>query len=280
LFVDGHGSHVTLPFREQAYKHKILIAVYPPHATHRLQPLDVGCFAPLATYYSQNLEKFTVNSEGLTKLQKKDFFRLFFSAWHQAFTKKNLASSWRKAGLFPFDPDVVLNQISAPKQVKPCQPVASRQLSSSPPICFDSPSVNRRLRKMISRAVDKNTKKWMTQLTEDVLNTRAELTLARIEERKATEALHQEKKRRKRGKKPLEEFRAREGTSAVLFSPSKVQNAKELKWLRAQAVQEAYHEKQLKIQDKAAQKALKGQEVQQKRSDRAVAAQAKVEAKA
>jgi len=197
LFVDGHGSHVTLPFLEQSYKHRILVAVYPPHATDRLQPLDVGCFAPLATYYSHNLEQFTINSEGFTKLQKRDFFRLFFPAWHDAFTEKNMASSWRKAGLFPFDPDVVLSQVGGPRQASLCQPTANRQLSSSPPICFDSPSVNRRLRKMVSRAVDKKTKKWMTQLTEEVLSTRAELTLARIEKRRATEALQQEKKRRK-----------------------------------------------------------------------------------
>jgi ribosomal protein L25 (general stress protein Ctc) len=234
--------------------------VYPPHATHRLQPLDVSYFAPLATYYSQNLEQFTINSEGLTKLQKRDFFRLFFPAWHEAFTEKNVTSSWRKAGLFPFDPDVVLSQVRVPKQASLCQSVANRELSSSPPTCFDSPSVNRRLRKMISRAVDKKTKKWMTQLTEEVLSTGSELTLARIEKRRATEALHQEKKRRKKGKKLMEEFRAQEGASAILFSPGKVQKAIELKERREQAVLEEDHEKQLRIQEKATQKALKEQE--------------------
>lgn len=280
LFVDGHGSHVTLPFLEKSYERRILVAVYPPHATHRLQPLDVGCFAPLATYYSQNLEQFTINSEGFTNLQRRDFFRLFFPAWHEAFTEKNVASSWRKAGLFPFDPDVVLSQVRGPKQASLCQSIANRQLSSSPPICFDSPSVKRRLRKMISRAVDKKTKKWMAQLTEEVLSTRAELMLARIEKRRSTEALHQEKKRKKKGKKLMEEFRAQEGASAILFSPSKVQKAIELKDRREQAVLEENHDKQLRIQEKAAQKALKEQEAQRKRTDRAIAAQAREEAKA
>jgi hypothetical protein len=133
---------------------------------------------------------------------------------------------------------------------------------------------------MISRAVDKKTKKWMTQLTEEVLSTRAELTLARIEERRASEALHQEKKRRKKGKKLMEEFRAQEGASAILFSPSKVQKAIELKERREQAVLEEDHEKQLRIQEKAAQKALKEQEAQRKRTDRVIAAQAREEAKA
>jgi hypothetical protein len=116
LFVDGYDSHVTLPFLEQLYKHKILVAVYPPHATYRLQPLDVGCFAPLAMYYNQNLEQFTINSEGFTKLQKRDFFGLFFPAWHEAFTENNVVSSWRKAGLLPLDPNMVLSQVRSPSK--------------------------------------------------------------------------------------------------------------------------------------------------------------------
>jgi hypothetical protein len=279
LFVDGHGSHVTLPFLEHAHKHRILVAVYPPHATHRLQPLDVGCFAPLATYYSQNLERFTVNSEGFTRLQKRDFFHLFFPAWQKAFTEKNVASSWRGVGLFPLDPDVVLGQLRGAKQASLRQPVANRRPSSSPPICFDSPSVNRRLRKMTSRTADKKTKKWMTQLTEEVLSTKAKLTLARIEKRRAIGALHHEKKRRKKGMKLMEEFKAQEGTSAVLFSPGKVRKAIELKECREQAVLEEEREKQLRIQEKAALKAHKEQEAQRKRFDRAMAAQAKQEAK-
>ena len=77
LFVDGHGSHVTTEFLQKALQMKILIAIYPPHTTHRLQPLDVGCFSPLATYYSQNLEAFTNSSEGLTRMSKKEFFKVF-----------------------------------------------------------------------------------------------------------------------------------------------------------------------------------------------------------
>jgi len=76
-FVDGFSSHVTTDFLQKALEKKILIAIYPPHTIHRLQPLDVGCFAPLATYYSQSLEAFTNSSEGLTRMSKKDFFKVF-----------------------------------------------------------------------------------------------------------------------------------------------------------------------------------------------------------
>ena len=42
LIVDGHNSHINLKFIDYADRNRILLAVLPPHSTHRLQPLDVG----------------------------------------------------------------------------------------------------------------------------------------------------------------------------------------------------------------------------------------------
>ena len=57
LIVDQHGSHVTLEFLILAQDYKIVILALPPHSTHKLQPLDVGLFAPIAQYYGQELMK-------------------------------------------------------------------------------------------------------------------------------------------------------------------------------------------------------------------------------
>lgn len=73
LLVDGHGSHLNMKFIEWAYSHKILVATYPPHSTHRLQPLDVSLFSPLANYYSQELQQWIHRSQGLSRLSKRDF---------------------------------------------------------------------------------------------------------------------------------------------------------------------------------------------------------------
>ena len=48
LIIDGHGSHITKPFIDYCDANKILLMIFPPHATHTLQPLDVVCFKPLA----------------------------------------------------------------------------------------------------------------------------------------------------------------------------------------------------------------------------------------
>ena len=62
LIVDGHNSHVNLPFIDYSDTNRILLAVFPPHSTHRLQPLDIGLFSPLATYYSQAIDRLLAES--------------------------------------------------------------------------------------------------------------------------------------------------------------------------------------------------------------------------
>ena len=77
LFVDGHGSYINMKWLDYCLKHRILLAVYLPHSTYRLQPLDVSVFSPLATFYSQALNQFLRESQGISSLLKRDFFRLF-----------------------------------------------------------------------------------------------------------------------------------------------------------------------------------------------------------
>jgi len=53
LIVDGHRSHLTLEFIQYAIDNNIQLLCFPAHATHLLQPLDVGLFAPLQKYYGK-----------------------------------------------------------------------------------------------------------------------------------------------------------------------------------------------------------------------------------
>jgi hypothetical protein len=271
LFVDGHGSHVTLKFLEWAQKHKILVAVYPPHSTHKLQPLDVGCFAPLATYYSELLERQTRLSEGQTRMTKRDFFRCFYPAWRQAFTEQNVSSSWSKTGLFPFNPALVLDRLKPRQQRMSAPGGPTRGSSSSPSACWDSPSGMRKLRAIINKTVDRKTKKMIKRLSDDLQSSRAELVLERLANQKATEALRHEKKKRKRGRKLMEQFRAEEDSGAILFSPGKVRAAFELQERRDQEKIQEREEKEMRAQDRALAKIQKQQEAQKRRDDRAAA---------
>ena len=103
LIADGHGSHVTLKFFEICYQKRIILAVFPPHATHRLQPLDVGMFRPFAMKYSMNLDQWVNDRLGLCKFSKREFFTVFWPSFLQSFTEKNIKSAWEKSGIWPRD---------------------------------------------------------------------------------------------------------------------------------------------------------------------------------
>jgi DDE superfamily endonuclease len=111
LIVDGHNSHVNLPFIKYADANRILLAVFPPHSTHRLQPLDIEIFSPLATYYPQAIDRLLAESQGLVRLTKRDFWPLFYEAWNKATHANNVRSAWKAAGLYPLNPKRVISTI-------------------------------------------------------------------------------------------------------------------------------------------------------------------------
>jgi hypothetical protein len=157
-------------------------------------------------------------------MTKRDFFRCFYPAWQRVLTAKTVNSSWCKTGLFPFNPGLVLNKLQPRSQKEP----TPRGLSSSSSAYWDSPSGIRKLRAIINKTVDQKTKKMMKRLSDDLQISRAEATLEKLRRQKAIEALRYEKKKRKRGRKLMEQFRAEEGSRAILFSPKKVRAALEL----------------------------------------------------
>ena len=101
LIVDGHSSHVNIRFLNYCDAHRILVLILPPHSTHRLQPLDVGLFQPLATAYSKHLNNITSKSLGMVSMSKRMFWRIFKAAWKDSFTPKNIMSAFEKPGIWP-----------------------------------------------------------------------------------------------------------------------------------------------------------------------------------
>lgn len=81
----------------------------PPHSSHLLQPLNIGCFSPLKRAYSREIEALIrYNINHITKLK---FLPAFKAAFTRLFTAANICSAFRGAGLVPLQPDVVLSKL-------------------------------------------------------------------------------------------------------------------------------------------------------------------------
>jgi hypothetical protein len=125
LILDGHGSHVTPEFDQYCSEHLIILLCMPPHSSHLLQPLDVGCFAVLKRSYGRLLKQ--KMSLGVNHIDKQEFLPLYQQARAEALHKSNIRSGFAATGLVPYEPDRVLSHLHAqyhtpsPKQL-PQQP--------------------------------------------------------------------------------------------------------------------------------------------------------------
>jgi hypothetical protein len=109
LIVDGHESHSSHEFHKYCEEHKIITLCMPPHSSHLLQPLDVGCFAPLKRAYHTELDSWTRCA--ITQIKKETFLPAFHIAFNKAITKDNILAGFRGAGLVPHDPERVLSRL-------------------------------------------------------------------------------------------------------------------------------------------------------------------------
>lgn len=248
LIVDGHSSHVNLEFITFADAHRILLAILPPHSTHRLQPLDVGLFGPLSNYYSQAIDRLLVEGQGITYLSKRDFYSLFIEAWSKAFTANNIRSAWEATGLHPLnalkvtvhlDDDVLLKEEQSDTEFSIRQPT--------------SVQFRRQWRDLEKRGYIDSQARPMLHAFEAV---RAQKDILNHENQGLRHTLIREKKKRRRGK-PLVLYDEDEvEAQGLFFSPAKVARAQE----RMRLAEEEQAQQQRTKSDRKLQKAIERQE--------------------
>ena len=116
LIMDGYGSHLTIEFVDYCDKNKIIPFCLPAHLTHLLQPLDVVIFQPYKHYHAEAIDQAVRLSDA--EFNKAEFLAAFQSFRAKAFKKSTLQSSFRKTGLIPYNPEVVLAPLRAKKTVE------------------------------------------------------------------------------------------------------------------------------------------------------------------
>ena len=135
-------------------EHKILVIYFPAHSTHRLQPLDVSIFGPLAQYYSEEGDLWLYKCIGLRSFTKRNFFAVFWPAFLKAFSIKNILSAFKKAGLQPKEYNYVIKAVTR-------QPLEETEHSSSPSVLltFEVRAVRKLLKSVVEQKVTKKTRK-------------------------------------------------------------------------------------------------------------------------
>lgn len=138
LITDGHSSHITPEWVDYCEEHSIISFCLPPHTTHILQPLDVGLFQPFKHYHGREVEAAARNLD--TEYARSEFLAKLSWIRKQTFTKSNIKSAWRRSGLVPFNPSIVLDTVKNTdltsievEQENPPESLSSPEQSSTDP---------------------------------------------------------------------------------------------------------------------------------------------------
>jgi hypothetical protein len=153
LILDGHESHNSVEFQQYCTEAKIITLCMPPHSSHLLQPLDVGCFSPLKRAYGRQAEDMMRNR--INHITKIEFLPAFQLAYRKTITKDNILGGFRGAGLVPHDPEVVISKLDV-KLRTPSPPAVEDLpwLSQTPSNTLELGSQSTLVKQRIQRHID------------------------------------------------------------------------------------------------------------------------------
>lgn len=105
LVLDNHDSHVSIISIEYAKLHGIIMLTFPPHCSHKLQPLDRSVYGPLKKFYNTACDSWMLQNPGKC-LTIYDIAGRVGQAFPQATTPVNIQSGFRVSGIWPLNRNI------------------------------------------------------------------------------------------------------------------------------------------------------------------------------
>ena len=112
LICNSFGTHETLEILEYCFENNIILCRLPSHTSHKLQPCDIGIFGSLRAAYRDKIKQ--LYRGGVDTVREKHFTSLYSLARNKTLTARNIKAAWAASGLFPFNPNRVLKNLSKP----------------------------------------------------------------------------------------------------------------------------------------------------------------------
>ena len=175
LYLDGQSSHISGQIQWSAFKNNVTLCWIVPHSSHIIQPLDQQPFAQVKAAYSRLLRQHDPDSVMAIKVDVFDV--IYAHARGEALTKEYIQSSWRRAGLWPFDKQHVLTRRdvrTARKVTPPTQPPKTTEFHTP-----KRPSEWLPIAKSLQSSLDDQGKKNINRMIRTLDEVRAEALLLR-----------------------------------------------------------------------------------------------------
>lgn len=116
LLLDNHESHVSVDVLDYAKENGIVMLSFPPHCSHRLQPLDRTVYGPFKRYYNSSCDAWMLENKGKT-MTIYEIPAMVGKAFPRAMTPSNIQSGFRVSGICPLDRDIFSDDEFMPSDV-------------------------------------------------------------------------------------------------------------------------------------------------------------------
>ena len=116
VLMDNHISHLSIDAIDMIKENGLRLLTFPPHCSHKLQPLDVGVYGPFKRYYSCHCDSWMSSNPG-KPLSIYDVAKLSGQAFQRSFTIENITSAFKSSGIHPYKPDIFIDDVFLPALV-------------------------------------------------------------------------------------------------------------------------------------------------------------------
>lgn len=109
LLLDNHSSHCSLSAYEFCRQNGIIMLSFPPHTSHKLQPLDLTFFGPLKSAYSKECSLF-MRQNVHQKITPFDVAEIFNRAFVHIATIEKAQKGFEISGIVPYKPNIFTDE--------------------------------------------------------------------------------------------------------------------------------------------------------------------------
>lgn len=129
LILDNHSSHVAVKNIQFCKENGIILLTFPPHCTHKLQPLDRAVFGPLKKAINSSCDSWMRTNPAKT-MTIYDIPRIVKISIDIAVTGRNITSGFSASGIWPLNADIFTEQDFLPSQVTD-RPIDTKQMTAT-----------------------------------------------------------------------------------------------------------------------------------------------------
>lgn len=116
LLLDGHFTHTkNIKVIDHARENGVVLLCFPPHCTHRLQPLDVSFMKPISTFYDHEVSCWLRTNPGRV-VTIYQVAKLYGNAFIKAATMETAINGFKKTGAWPVNRGVFNEHDFAPAE--------------------------------------------------------------------------------------------------------------------------------------------------------------------